>query len=435
MFSIFDYIKWNGEIGVLAYRHPQKNISKYAKLQVQESQEAVILVNGERSQKFGPGTYDLNSPNVPILREFFGIPYGGENPWQVHAWFVNKLVPLDIEWDTNSFPVYDVNFGASVPVCAQGRYGITVTDAERLILKLCLGYPEDGKHGISVRADDFTEQIYGKLMTSTKSFITKVIRENQIGINDITAHLEDISAVLEPKINTLFEEYGCKLSNFYITSIGLDTSTESGQRVQEAIDNQTTQRISGHTWQQSKMFETANNAISNMQGGGFGGLMGAVMMSNMMGMNMMGGQGGSASMMNPAYNQPTCAPAGQQPAQGQQAQGQPAQPAVRDVYCSNCSKKFPSDMKFCPYCGDPYNPCPRCGTDNPNGAARCVNCGTPLTGEGLPQQCPTCRTMVPPGAAFCPGCGRPMSSEPTCPRCGTPTNGAAFCPGCGMKQQ
>ena len=37
-------------------------------------------------------------------------------------------------------------------------------------------------------------------------------------------------------------------------------------------------------------------------------------------------------------------------------------------------------MKFCPHCGDPYMPCPRCGTDNDADAKRCVSCGTMLSG-------------------------------------------------------
>ena len=41
--SILDFIRWDGEIGVLAYRHPKINISKYSKLQVNEAQEAVVM--------------------------------------------------------------------------------------------------------------------------------------------------------------------------------------------------------------------------------------------------------------------------------------------------------------------------------------------------------------------------------------------------------
>ena len=116
---IIDFIKWSGEIGVLAYKHPQNNISKYAKLQVNEAQEAVLVVNGTKAQKFGPGQYDLDSPNVPILRNYFGIPFGNENPWTVQVWFVNKLTPKDIDWSIDEFPIYDPNFQAQIPIRAQ----------------------------------------------------------------------------------------------------------------------------------------------------------------------------------------------------------------------------------------------------------------------------------------------------------------------------
>lgn len=196
--SIIDFIKWSGEIGVLAYRHPRSNISKYAKLQVNEAQEAIIVVNGTRSQKFGPGQYDLDSPNFPILRAFYGIPFGGENPWTVQAWFVNKLVPKNIDWKVSEFPIYDPTFQAQIPLVAEGKYGVTVTDAEKLILKLALGYPANSEQEIKVSADDFTEQLRGELTAKTKSLITRIFQANQYGINQISAHLTDISENLQP---------------------------------------------------------------------------------------------------------------------------------------------------------------------------------------------------------------------------------------------
>ncbi len=419
--SIIDFIRWSGDIGVLAYRHPKVNISKYAKLQVNEAQEAVIVVNGTKAQKFGPGQYDLDSPNIPILRTFYGIPFGGENPWTVQAWFVNKLTPKDIDWSIGDFPIYDQTFQAQIPIEAHGKYGITVSDAERLILKLALGYPANGDGGVNVTADHFTEQLRGELTVKTKSLITKVFAANKYGINEISAHLDEISSILEPELNSFFEEFGCKLSKFYVTTIGVDTTTEAGRIAQEAINQQTAQKISGHTWQQSKLFETAQQAVGNSQGGG---ILGAVMMAGMFG--GLGG-GGNAGIMNPTYGQPTPAPVGS----NQTGQDIPVQPMIIEVYCSKCSKKYTSDKKFCPHCGDPYNPCPKCGADNDVGATRCVTCGAPLT-TNTGNVCPNCHTAVIPGSAFCPNCGRPLS-EHKCPRCGTDTRGASFCPNCGMK--
>lgn len=425
--SIIDFIRWDSELGVLAYRHPKMNISKYAKLQVNEAQEAVVVVNGTRSQKFGPGQYDLDSPNYPILRAFYGIPFGGENPFTVQVWFVSKLTPKDVDWGVGDFPIFDQTFQAQIPIEAHGTYGITVSDAERFILKLALGYPADGEGAVRVTADHFTEQLRGELMAKTKSMITRVFSANKYGINEISAHLDDISEALSPGLNSFFDEFGCALSKFYVTTIGIDTSTKAGRVAQEAINEQTAQKISGHTWQQSKMFETAQQAVSNSSGGG---IMGAVMMASMfggMGGSMGGGMGGA--MMAPSYGQPAPAPVG-----GAQP-GAPVkqQPAVQEVYCSRCSKRYTSESRFCPYCGDPYNPCPKCGADNDESATRCVTCGTAISSAAAGSVCPGCHAPVAPGAAFCSNCGRPMSAGNKCSRCGADTKGAAFCSNCGMK--
>lgn len=420
---IIDFIKWSGDIGVLAYRHPQVNISKYAKLQVNEAQEAVIVVNGTKAQKFGPGQYDLDSPNYPILRTFYGIPFGGENPFTVQAWFVSKLTPKNIDWGIDDFKIYDTTFETSIPIEAHGKYGITVTDAERLILKLAFGFPQNDQGEVKVTADDFTEQVRGELTAKSKSLITSIFAANKYGINDISAHLDEISKILGPELNSFFNEFGCTLSKFYITSIGIDMSTEAGRLVQDAINKQTEQKISGHTWQQGKLFETAQQAVNNPDGGG--GILGAVMMAGMFGGLSGGNQSG---IMNPQYNQPTPAPYGSNP---QNQQEQPHKPMIHDVFCAKCSQKYTSDKKFCPHCGKKYNPCPHCGADNDEGATRCVTCGAsiPATNKII---CPNCHTEVEPGTAFCPHCGRPLS-ENKCPRCGADTKGAAFCPSCGLK--
>ena len=426
--NLFDYIKWGGQIGTLAYRHPKNNIGKYTKLQVSEAQEAVIIVNGERSQKFGCGTHNLDSPNMPILSQFYGVPYGGENPWVVQAWFINKTMPMNIDWQTDAFSIYDESFGAAIPIAASGKYGITITNAEKFIFKLALGYPVDGKNGISVTADAFTEQLYGELMIHTKSILTKVMAANKISITAVSAHLADVSKSIEDQINTFFEEFGCKLLKLYVTSVKVDESTEGGRLIQESINQQTMQKISGHTWQQGKMFDTVDRAIDGMSSSNGGGLLGAMVAVNMMGAsgNSMGG-----NIMQPHYNQPQSAPVNPNSTDGViELQQRP----VKDVYCSECSKKYSSSMQFCPHCGDKYNPCPKCGSDNSINVTRCVSCGVTLKSQAL-NVCGGCNQKIDVGLSFCPHCGRPTSDEVQCPRCNTKVSGMKFCPVCGIKIQ
>ncbi len=427
--NLFDYIKWDGQIGTLAYRHPKNNIGKYTKLQVSEAQEAVIIVNGERSQKFGCGTHNLDSPNMPILSKLYGVPYGGENPWVVQAWFVNKLTPMNIDWQTDAFTIYDDSFGAAIPIAASGKYGITITDAEKFIFKLALGYPAERKNGISVTADEFSKHLYGELMIHTKSILTKVMAANKISITAVSAHLADLSKNIESQVNAFFEDFGCKLLKLYITSVNVDESTEGGRMIVESINQQTMQKISGHTWQQGKMFDSFDRAIDGISGGGgSGGLLGAMMAVNMMGANGGGGVGGG--MMQPHYNQPQCAPTN--PNSTAPIAELQQQPPVKDVYCSECSKKFSSAMQFCPHCGDRYNPCPKCGSDNNINATRCVSCGITLQQQNV-NICGGCNNIIDAGLRFCPHCGRPTSSEANCPRCNTKITGMQFCPACGLK--
>ena len=88
----------------------------------------------------------------------------------------------------------------------------------------------------------------------------------------------------------------------------------------------------------------------------------------------MGNSGMGAAMMQPP------AGTGGYPSAGgiQGGQGSTPMNQKKEVFCSNCAKKYPVTSRFCPHCGDPYNPCPVCGSDNTQGAKRCVTCGVQL---------------------------------------------------------
>lgn len=51
--------------------------------------------------------------------------------------------------------------------------------------------------------------------------------------------------------------------------------------------------------------------------------------------------------------------------------------------------------------------CPNCGTQNPDGAKFCFNCGTALA-----LACSNCGTELPAGAKFCFSCGTPTAGGP-----------------------
>jgi len=416
--AIIDLVRWapQGNQTIYAYRFPETNLSTYTQLIVQESQEAILFSKGQIVGKFGPGKHTLNTENLPILRSLYGLPFGGKNPFTAEVWFVNKLQPYNIDWSIDRMDIHDNDYNTGIPLIANGRYGLKITDAERFLIKI-VGTKN------SFDQNDLTDQFFGEFSTKTKSTILQFMINNKIGLKQISAHLDNISEHLKTIMLPFWENLGLELTKFYVTSIEVDSTTEVGRRVLDAISRQSAQSIGGYTWQQEKAFDVAKDAVDGLANSN-SGIMGAIVASNMMG--GLGGAGGG--IMQPQYNQPTFG------STNQVQQGGTVQPVnqIREVYCSNCSKKFPSSHHFCPHCGDPYDACPKCGTDNDKSAKRCVSCGTQLQSETA--LCTNCNTPLAAGSSFCGNCGKQQADD-KCSRCSTPlATTIKFCPKCGQKR-
>jgi membrane protease subunit (stomatin/prohibitin family) len=315
-------------------------LSTFTQLIVRESQEALLFSKGQIIGKFGPGKHTLNTENLPLLRNLFGIPFGGKNPFMAEVWFVNKAAPLTIDWRTDTMRFHDPDYGEMVPLAAAGRYGLRVEDAERFLVQLV---------GVLTKftSADLTSHFWGALVAKTKSAIISFMQVNGVGIQTISARLEDLSQFLNEPLKEFWEAYGMLLAGFYITSVDLDTATADGKKIAAALSDRSAQNIAGYTWQQKQGFAVAGSAVA---GGGDLGILGAAAMTGMM------GQGMRAAMMQPP----------QVPGQGGLPGGGTPAPR-REVFCARCSKKYPVTNNFCP----------RCGSDNLAGSKRCVSGGEP----------------------------------------------------------
>ncbi|MDR0639908.1 MAG: SPFH domain-containing protein [Spirochaetaceae bacterium] len=388
--AFIDVVEWNDAANdVFAWKFAQNknnNLSTFTQLIVRESQEAILFSKGRIIGKFGPGKHTLNTENLPLLRNLFGIPFGGKNPFTAEVWFVNKAAPLTIDWRTDTMRFHDPDYGAMVPLAAMGRYGLKVEEAERFLVQLVGTLT-------AFTSRDLTGHFYGPLVAKTKSTVISFMQANGIGLQTISARLEDLSRFLHDPLKEFWESYGMLLTGFYITSVDLDTSTEDGKKIAAAMSDRSAQNIAGYTWQQQQGFKVAGDALTR---GGDMGILGAAAMTGMLGS---GGGGVGAAMMQP-------------PQTGGPADGYAPNQTRREIFCAKCAKKYPATNNFCPHCGNKYNPCPRCGSDNLEGSKRCVSCGSPLAqaaaGGGFGDACSRCGAQVTPGTKFCPSCGQKM---------------------------
>ena len=408
--AIIDCVKWKpSNPNVFAWHYPNDNLTTYTQLIVMESQEAVLFKEGQMIGKFGPGRYVLDTKNLPLLSSLYGIPFGGKNPFTAEIWFVNKLQPLDIKFETSCFRYHDPDYKTMVPLFSCGRYGIKVRDSEKFLKKI-VGTAEE------FTAEDITNLFQGEIEIKLISLISSFMQANTIGLKAISSYLEKISVSVKNDLLPFWESYGFDLTAFYVMSIDIDDSTEEGSEILRAMGQQSAQSIAGYTWQQGQSFRVAEKALASDSEFGF---LGAMMMA---GGGIFGGNSNSNVM------QPVNSTAGADvKSHGQMTQDT----AISMVFCSKCAKKYSSDSKFCPHCGDAYNPCPHCGADNAESVSRCVSCGHVLK-ACADIVCSKCKKTIPENVAFCPECGTPTAKK--CSRCGTNVkSGAAFCPGCGKK--
>ena len=430
--ALIDCASWKPKSDefVFAYRFPQTNLSTYTQLIVYESQEALLFSKGQLMGKFGPGKHTLDTENLPILRSLFGIPFGGKNPFTAEVWIINKLYPANLSWAVRSMTVHDADYQTMLPLQAKGQYGLTVSDSEKFMLKMV------GTKDVFTESD-MLSQAYGEFSSKSKSAIIQFMTAQRVGFKSISGHLDSLSQYLKTNLLPFWEEYGLTMTKFYVNDISIDTSTPEGKKVSEALASQASMSITGHSWQQEQMFDMANNAveqIGNASGGN--GLLAGIMAMNLMGGSAIGG-GMAGGMMKTHNNQPTFS--GSQQGMGMPQGGMQSmnhQMTVKEIYCANCAKKHLTTEKFCPHCGSEYNPCPKCDSDNPKTARRCVSCGVSLQQQAM-SVCRSCGGQLAPGSAFCSQCGAQQNVVPMgniCSRCGAAIPPSSkFCSKCGQK--
>ena len=135
--AIIDLVEWLNTASepVYAWKFRENNLSTYTQLIVRESQEAVLFSKGRLIGKFGPGKHTLDTENLRGCATSSASPSAAE-PFYGRIWSVNKLLPLNIDWETDGMPHHDPDYQTMVPLVAKGQYGLRVDDAERFLVQL-----------------------------------------------------------------------------------------------------------------------------------------------------------------------------------------------------------------------------------------------------------------------------------------------------------
>jgi membrane protease subunit (stomatin/prohibitin family) len=114
----------------LVYRFPRyENQIKYgARLIVREGQGAVFVNEGALADVFVPGTYTLETRNLPVLSTLQGWKYGFTSPFKAEVYFFSMRPVLNQQWGTQQAITLELpGYGLS-EIRAYGQASYRITD-------------------------------------------------------------------------------------------------------------------------------------------------------------------------------------------------------------------------------------------------------------------------------------------------------------------
>lgn len=354
--AIISVVKYDGSPDVFAWKYPDDELGLWSQLIVNESQQAILLEGGEIVGVFESGHHTLNSKNIPFLENIINIPFGGESPFKVEVWFVNKVFALDVKWGTPSpIQIQDPTYKILVPVRSNGIFGISIDDPKKFLVKLVGTLP-------SFTKQDIANYFKGLYITRAKDAISTYILEQGIDVLNINMYLDELSSFLEERISPVMSEYGISLTNFFVNDISIPDNDPAVVKLRDSLAKKAEMDIIGFNYVQERSFDTLEGAATN-QGSDAASVMGAGMGMGM-GFGMGTGMGGAFSGIAQNLNilgdlQSRCPRCGSLASQGQRFCGYCgaeiiealSQNAVSMEFCGACGSSFPSGCKFCPQCG------------------------------------------------------------------------------------
>ena len=258
--ELIDIVQWlDDSRDTIVWRFPryENEIKMGAKLVVRESQVAVFVNEGQIADAYLPGTYTLETQNMPILSTLKGWKYGFHSPFKAEVYFVNTRQFTDMKWGTpNPVIVRDPEFGM-VRLRAFGAYSMRVVDAPKLLKELVGTDPQFRTEEVS---EYLRQMIVGRLGNA--------LATARIPMLDLAAHQDRIGMQLAGVLSEDLSEYGIHIAKFIIENISVPPEVEA------MLDKRTSMGIAGNLDQYTK-FQTANaiqDAANNPGGGASEGI-------------------------------------------------------------------------------------------------------------------------------------------------------------------
>ncbi len=275
--EFIDIVEWldtNDDTIVHRFERYQNEIKNNAKLIVREGQMAVFINEGQLADVFKPGTYTLNTQNLPILTTLKGWKYGFDSPFKAEVYFVNTRLFTDEKWGTkNPFMLSDERFGL-VEIRAFGTYSFRINDPGKFVVDVV---------GTDGNFTNFEVNEHLKSLIVTR--FTDTVGEANLPIELYAANTSELSETCQEVMQPEFGRVGIELEKFYIENVSMPEELKKEIFEYSRLDKLDMTKLA--QFKAAKAMEAAAKNEGGTAGAGMGMGMGFVLAQQM------------GSMMNP----------------------------------------------------------------------------------------------------------------------------------------
>lgn len=265
--DVIEYIDESNKILVHKYNdRPTNEIKQGAKVIIREGQYGVFVKGGQIADVWKPGTYKLNTDNLPILSSITAFPYLFNSPIKSDFYYVSTKQSTDNKWATkNPIMMRDKDFGV-LRLRAFGTFSFKIIDVETFM-----------KEVFGSQKKVMTWDIVEYLASFVPSAFSEVISELKIPALDLASKYKKIGEDIKERVNEECKNLGVEFVKVNVENISLP------EQVEKLIDEQSGMGLASHdmaTYTQYHSVRAMRDA--SKQKGGLAGLGAGVALGNQM---------------------------------------------------------------------------------------------------------------------------------------------------------
>jgi len=269
--DIIEWLDYTPDTICHRFERYQNEIKNNAKLIVREGQTAVFINEGQLADVFKPGTYTLNTQNLPILTTLKGWKYGFDSPFKAEVYFVNTHLFTDEKWGTkNPITLSDDRFGL-VEIRAFGSYAYRINDTGKFIVDIV---------GTDNNFTNFEINEHLKSLIATR--FTDTVGEAKLPIELYAANTTELSETCKEVMQPEFNSVGISLEKFFIENVSMPEDLKKEIFEYSRIDKLDLDKLT--KFKTAKAIEAAALNEGGTAGAGMGMGMGFVLAQQMGGM-------------------------------------------------------------------------------------------------------------------------------------------------------